>query len=229
MLDAVLDLFAIRPDFDLDVMRAALLAKIDYMDLGGLYHMTRRQLALDRDFRRIGKLAIAGMGGAPGVTNVMARALVDELDRVEAIRIYNAGADQQSYESPIAYTFSIATILDELTTPPVAFENGRYVVKTELAAFASETKEVMINAAGENGGQPEQVKQCLRLVGSLGGSATAIAENLDADMLHPEPARMNHGLVKEPGCRKDQREQTDHTHTAQRRPIRAGSRQPIQA
>jgi hypothetical protein len=35
--------------------------------------------------------------------------------------------------------------------------NGRYVVKAELAAFASETKEVLINAAGENGGKPEQV------------------------------------------------------------------------
>lgn len=35
--------------------------------------------------------------------------------------------------------------------------NGRYVVKTELAAFASETNEVLINASGENGGKPEQV------------------------------------------------------------------------
>ena len=35
--------------------------------------------------------------------------------------------------------------------------NGRYVVKTEFAAFASETQEVLINAAGENGGKPEQV------------------------------------------------------------------------
>ncbi len=35
--------------------------------------------------------------------------------------------------------------------------NGRYVVKAELAAFAGETKEVLINAAGENGGKPEQV------------------------------------------------------------------------
>ncbi len=35
--------------------------------------------------------------------------------------------------------------------------NGRYVVKAELAAFATETKEVLINAAGENGGKPEQV------------------------------------------------------------------------
>lgn len=34
--------------------------------------------------------------------------------------------------------------------------NGRYVVKAELAAFASETQEVLINAAGENGGKPEQ-------------------------------------------------------------------------
>jgi trimeric autotransporter adhesin len=35
--------------------------------------------------------------------------------------------------------------------------NGRYVVRAELAAFAAETKEVLINAAGENGGKPEQV------------------------------------------------------------------------
>ncbi len=35
--------------------------------------------------------------------------------------------------------------------------NGRYVVKAELAAFATETQEVLINAAGENGGKPAQV------------------------------------------------------------------------
>lgn len=120
-------------NWNLDVMRAALAARIDYMDLGGLYHMTRKQFGLDREFRSVGRVAIAGMGGAPGVTNVMARALADDLDRVESIRVYNAGADQQAYESPIAYTFSIATILDELTTPPIAFENGRYVEKPILS------------------------------------------------------------------------------------------------
>jgi lysine 6-dehydrogenase len=120
-------------NWNLEVMRAALAARVDYMDLGGLYHMTRKQFALDRDFRRIGRIAIAGMGGAPGITNVMARALVDRLERVESIRVYNAGADEQRYDSPIAYTFSIATILDELTTPPVAFENGRYIEKPILS------------------------------------------------------------------------------------------------
>jgi lysine 6-dehydrogenase len=120
-------------NWNLDVMRAALAARLNYLDLGGLYHMTKKQFALDRDFRRIGKLAITGMGGAPGITNVMARALADPLDRVESIRVYNAGADRQKYDSPVAYTFSIATILDELTMPPVAFEKGRYVEKPMLS------------------------------------------------------------------------------------------------
>jgi len=120
-------------NWNLEVMRAALEARVDYLDLGGLYHMTRKQFALDRQFRRIGRIAIAGMGGAPGVTNVMARALADGMDRVDSIRVYNAGADQQKYESPVAFTFSIATILDELTTPPVAFEKGRFVEKPLLS------------------------------------------------------------------------------------------------
>ena len=37
--------------------------------------------------------------------------------------------------------------------------NGRYVVRAELAAFASQTQELLLNAAGENGGKPEQVAE----------------------------------------------------------------------
>src|ERR1700690_1372241 len=126
-------------NWNLDVMRAALAARIDYMDLGGLYHMTRKQFALDRDFRRIGRIAIAGMGGAPGITNVMARDLCDSFERPESIRVYNAGADLQKYRSPIAYSFSIATILDELTMPPIHFVGGRYVKKEMLSEPESAT------------------------------------------------------------------------------------------
>ncbi len=36
-------------------------------------------------------------------------------------------------------------------------KNGRYVVKAELAAFATVTQEVLLNAAGLNGGKPTQV------------------------------------------------------------------------
>src|ERR1700690_4363661 len=78
------------------------------------------------DLRRIGKIAIAGMGGAPGTTNIMARHLCDRMERVDSIVVYNASTDLRSYDSPIAYTFSIATILDELTLLPVAFRGGGF-------------------------------------------------------------------------------------------------------
>ncbi len=126
-------------NWNLEVMRAALAARVHYMDLGGLYHTTKKQFALDRDFRRIGKLAIPGMGGAPGITNVMARALADKMERVDSIRVYNAGADEQKYDSPIAYSFSIATILDELTMSPIHFVGGRYVEKPMLSEPESGT------------------------------------------------------------------------------------------
>ena len=126
-------------NWNLEVVRAALAARVHYMDLGGLYHMTKKQFALDRDFRRIGKLAIPGMGGAPGITNVMARALADKMERVVSIRVYNAGADEQKYDSPIAYSFSIATILDELTMSPIHFVGGRYVEKPMLSEPESGT------------------------------------------------------------------------------------------
>jgi lysine 6-dehydrogenase len=126
-------------NWNLEVMRAALAARVHYMDLGGLYHMTKKQFALDRDFRCIGKLAIPGMGGAPGITNVMARAVADKMERVDSIRVYNAGADEQKYDSPIAYSFSIATILDELTMSPIHFVGGRYVEKPMLSEPESGT------------------------------------------------------------------------------------------
>jgi lysine 6-dehydrogenase len=120
-------------NWNLDVMKASIEARVNYLDLGGLYHMTKKQFALDTDFRRIGRIAIAGMGGAPGTTNIMARFLADSMDRVDSIDVFNASADLRRYDSPIAYTFSIATILDELTMPPIAFQKGRFIERPMLS------------------------------------------------------------------------------------------------
>lgn len=119
--------------WNVQVMRAALLARVHYLDLGGLFYMTRQQLRLDRAFRRAKRLALVGIGGAPGITNIMARYLCDRMERVESIRVYNASTDRRSGNGPVSYTFSIATILDELTTPPVTFENGRFREKLLLS------------------------------------------------------------------------------------------------
>ena len=58
--------------FNLDVMRAALAARIPYADLGGLFHMTRRQYELHGAFAEASLTAVLGIGSTPGITNVLA-------------------------------------------------------------------------------------------------------------------------------------------------------------
>jgi len=74
---------------NLDAMRACLEAGCHYLDLGGLYWMTGRQLELGDAFERAGLLALLGMGSSPGKTNVMAARAVRELggESPEEIRV----------------------------------------------------------------------------------------------------------------------------------------------
>jgi lysine 6-dehydrogenase len=119
--------------FNLTVMEAALRARCHYVDLGGLFHTTRKQLPLDGAFRRAGLLAVLGMGSAPGIMNVMARAAADPLKRVGAIKVYNGGADFTRYRAAVAFGFSPATVLDEFTMKPMVFEGGRFRATAPLS------------------------------------------------------------------------------------------------
>ena len=51
---------------NLAAMRACLDAGCHYMDLGGLYHVTAEQLELSGEFEQRGRLALLGIGSAPG-------------------------------------------------------------------------------------------------------------------------------------------------------------------
>lgn len=119
--------------FNLAVMEAALEARCHYLDLGGLFHTTRRQLLLHERFRRAGLLAVLGMGSAPGIVNVLARAAAEPLRRVHSIQVYNGGADYTRYAAPVAFGFSPATVLDEFTLPPMVFEKGRFRATAPLS------------------------------------------------------------------------------------------------
>jgi lysine 6-dehydrogenase len=110
--------------FNLPIMRACLEAKTHYIDLGGLFHTTRKQLELHDDFKKAGVLAVLGLGSCPGIANMQARAVADTFDAVESIRIYN-GATPDMGDS-LAWAYSIQTIFDEITQPPVVFRDGRF-------------------------------------------------------------------------------------------------------
>ncbi|HEY4684074.1 MAG TPA: saccharopine dehydrogenase NADP-binding domain-containing protein [Candidatus Acidoferrales bacterium] len=119
--------------FNLSVMQAALEAKTHYVDLGGLFYTTRKQLRWHGKFCRAGLLAILCMGSAPGLTNLMARLAADPLDEVHAIRIYNGarpdsiGARETRPSTELLpVSFSLDTMLDELTLKPVIFAGGKW-------------------------------------------------------------------------------------------------------
>jgi saccharopine dehydrogenase-like NADP-dependent oxidoreductase len=113
--------------FNLAVMEAALKSQTHYLDLGGLFVWTRRQLRLKRRFADAGLTAVLGMGCAPGLTNVMAVAAAEGLQRIDSIRIRVAGVDLNSSNGNFAFPYSAGTIVEELTLAPWKWSGGRFV------------------------------------------------------------------------------------------------------
>ncbi|HEY7850292.1 MAG TPA: saccharopine dehydrogenase NADP-binding domain-containing protein [Ktedonobacterales bacterium] len=122
--DAVLN--ATDYTFNLEVMRAALAAQVPYADLGGLFHMTRRQYELDSAFRAAGIAAVLGIGSTPGVTNLLARVAVDGLDHVERLDVRIGCGDARPADAHFTPPYSIRTIFDECTLAPMVYSDGAW-------------------------------------------------------------------------------------------------------
>lgn len=116
-------------EFNLQVMKACFDAGCDYNDLGGLFHTTQKQLALDSEAKKAGITAIVGSGESPGITNVMARLCAEDFSEIDSVGIY-AGAKerpkQDSY-SDLVFPFSVSTVIDEYSKNPVEFLNRKFV------------------------------------------------------------------------------------------------------
>jgi lysine 6-dehydrogenase len=115
---------------NLDAMAACLEAGCHYLDLGGLYWMTDRQLGLGPRFAAAGLLALLGIGSAPGKTNLMASVAADRARdpanpdaAIDAISVAAAGRDLDP-PSGFSVPYSLATLLDELTMRPVVLRHG---------------------------------------------------------------------------------------------------------
>lgn len=120
---------AVQHQLNLPLMQACLKAGAHYTDLGGLFHYTRKQLPLHKKFEKAGLLAVLGMGAAPGVVNVMARAAADEMDEVHEIHIKVGGVDRtqgRPSSGPLGTSYSLSTILDEANMPAALFTGGKF-------------------------------------------------------------------------------------------------------
>ncbi len=118
---------AVHHEFNLEVMKTCLKSKTNYLDLGGLYHYTKKQLKLNKQFQKANLTAIIGIGASPGITNVLAKYASRFLDKIENIEIKIGNKDFSTYKqiSPLSASYSIQTILEEFSWKPAVFVNGK--------------------------------------------------------------------------------------------------------
>jgi lysine 6-dehydrogenase len=119
---------------NLPVMEACADTGTHYVDLGGLFHTTRRQLALHDRFVDAGATAVVGMGASPGTTNVMAALAARGLDVVEEVEVRLGIADFTPSTAPLPVPYAIDTLLDEFAAPAMAFQDGRLVEVPAMSA-----------------------------------------------------------------------------------------------
>ena len=123
---------------NLDVMRGALAAGAHYVDLGGLFHVTRQQLELDGEFRVAGLTAILGIGSAPGKTNLLANAAVRRLgEEPLSMEIWAATRDPAAANHPFPAPYSVQTLRDELQMGPMVVGDGEL---TEVEPLSGEAE-----------------------------------------------------------------------------------------
>ena len=126
-------LVAVDYVFNLSILRACIKERVHYADLGGLFHMSRRLMELNDEAAAAGITAVMGMGGTPGITNLLAKLAVDQLERVESIKVQLGCADATPSSAPLVAPYSIRTILDEFTKEPQIFQDGQWLAQPPLS------------------------------------------------------------------------------------------------
>jgi saccharopine dehydrogenase (NAD+, L-lysine-forming) len=130
---------ATDPRFVMPLFRAALRAGTHYLDMAmslsrpdpeAPYGKTGvklgdEQFAMDGQWQASGKLALAGIGVEPGLSDVFARHAADRLfSEIDEIGVRD-GANLQVAGHDFAPTFSIWTTIEECLNPPVIWEAER--------------------------------------------------------------------------------------------------------
>ncbi|MGB9598517.1 MAG: saccharopine dehydrogenase C-terminal domain-containing protein [Minisyncoccales bacterium] len=112
----------VESDWNLIVLRACLLAKKNYLDLGSDFKTTLQQFKLHNQFKKNKIIAITGCGSVPGIGNVMLAFLSKKFDSIKSIDL---GFAWDSNFKKFVVPFSIESILDEYTQKAPYFKSGR--------------------------------------------------------------------------------------------------------
>ena len=109
-------------DWNMNVCQASLHTRCHLVDLGSRVDMTRDQIKLDKNFKKIGRTAITGCGAVPGIGNIMLAYAAKKFNSIETIEL---GFAWDSNIKKFVVPFSIESIMEEYTLPAPYIENGR--------------------------------------------------------------------------------------------------------
>ena len=110
--------------FQLSIFTTCLESRCHYIDLGGLGIYTQKQLQWRQQFIEASVVAVISTGADPGMSNMLCRAVADELDSIDKINLYWA-AELVGDENPVLVPpYSISTVLAEYGHPSIQFLDG---------------------------------------------------------------------------------------------------------
>jgi saccharopine dehydrogenase (NAD+, L-lysine-forming) len=118
---------ATLPVYVHQIMQAAYQARINYLDMASNEIYPRpdipiEQLRYAKQWEEAGLKCLTGAGGDPGLTNIMAKDAVLELDEIDSIKIKDYGIAE--CDEPVAL-WSMRTYLEDLYLPATIWDNGK--------------------------------------------------------------------------------------------------------
>jgi lysine 6-dehydrogenase len=121
-------LSAIPYYFNHELATLAVDGGLHFSDLGGNTAIVMQQKTLDARARAGGITVVPDCGLAPGMVNILAQHGIDQLDTVDAVRIYVGGLPQEP-RPPLNYhvVYSLEGVLDYYTTESWILRDGKRV------------------------------------------------------------------------------------------------------
>lgn len=121
--------------YQMDIFRYCLETECPYVDYGGMGVYTVKQKAEHEQWLQSDATAVLGLGADPGMSNMICRAVADQLDSIDKINLYWA-ATSEGKESPVLVPpYSVSTVLAEYANNSQQFLDGKL---SEVAALSGD-------------------------------------------------------------------------------------------
>ncbi len=120
--------------FNFELAQQAVAAGVHFSDLGGNTEIVFKQKTLDLEAKKKGITVIPDCGLAPGMVNILAEHAINQLDKVDSVRIFVGGLPQHP-EPPLNYqiVYSLEGVLDYYTTLSWVLRDGKRTQVTALS------------------------------------------------------------------------------------------------